>query len=115
MIPVDYIEFREILGNKLNDAKLWLAEKEVAVLAAHKEANPTDRSAADKVLAQYKVHDEEWNEKENDLKVMERRLSTVNFCLETLQKMISIVSACVITVEMYQQYVAAYGKFFERG
>jgi len=62
-----------LLNRKLEDAriemanlKLWLNQKEVVEYYKWKEENPKDRTAMDKVVAQLKMVDENWLEKEQE-------------------------------------------------
>lgn len=112
MIPTQYITFKEELGHKINELKLWLSQKEAVEYSAYLKNGGNERTAKDKVIGELKINDEGWMEKEETLKALERRFSSVSFCLETLQKTISSVSAGVLSVENYEKWVEEYSVFF---
>ena len=55
----------------------------------------------------------DWMAKEAEFEELKKTYTTMSFVLETLQKMISTVSAGFMSVELYNWWVNDYEVFFE--
>jgi hypothetical protein len=115
MIPADYIQKRDEVAHKIAELKMWIADKETVEYKNYIDNGGNARSAKDKVLSELKFESEDWMAKEVELEELKKTYTTMSFVLETLQKMISTVSAGFMSVDEYNQWVRGYGEFFKKG
>ena len=113
MIPVDYIQKRDEVAHKIAELKMWIADKETVEYKNYIDNGGNARSAKDKVLSELKFESEDWMAKEVELEELKKTYTTMSFVLETLQKMISTVSAGFMSIDEYNQWVNGYEVFFE--
>jgi len=86
MLKVDYIRSREEVAGKVAELKIWLAQKEVISYNNWKALpeNEKSRDAMDKVVAKLKLQDDNWLEKEVELRELEPRLKSMDLCINTI-------------------------------
>ncbi len=84
MLDIKLIELKIELETELKDLKLWLAQKEIVEYNTYKEANPTDKSAMDKIVSKLKMNDETWLEKEQELIEKDVAYKKVSLIVESL-------------------------------
>ena len=92
MLDIKLIEQKIELETELKDAKLWLAQKETLEYSVYKEANPSDKSALDKVVAKLKMNDDSWLEKEAELITKEVMYKKVALIVEVLNNTLNAMS-----------------------
>lgn len=104
MIKLELLNLKIKLEEEVLRAKLYLSQKEVVEYTSWKNANPTDRSAMDKILSQLKLEDEVWLQKEQDLISQEMALKMINLRVDVLQNTLRALGnpQSGITNEMFQ-------------
>ena len=84
------IELMQMLNEareKMTELKLWLSQKEVVEYFNWKQANPSDRTAMDKVIAQLKMNDDVWLEKEEEYYKWQNRYTYVKNIYDIVNNM----------------------------
>ena len=113
MVNPKFIENNAKVRKQVAELKIWLADKEILEYNAWKKSNEKDRTAMDKVVAVLKADDDEWVQKEDELRMSEILLTTQNMTLEILKKMISSVTYEAITREEFDAYQDQMSKWFK--
>lgn len=113
MIPSYMIAERDEISHKIAELRIYLQQKEVVEYKNYIDNGGNARTARDKVIGELKLDSEDWLEKEVELEEIKKTHATMSFCLETLQKMISTVSAGFLSLDQYQEVVEDYKQFFK--
>jgi hypothetical protein len=114
MINVQYIKRQMEIKKEVADLELWLADKEITEYNSWKklEGNEKSRTAMDKVVAELKKDDEEWNEKEEQLRYLKILTSSMSQVMEVLSKMLSMVTADKISLAEFKAYEEQFKDWF---
>ena len=112
MIKIELINLKIKVEEDVARAKLWLSQKEGIEYSNWKSVYTSDRTAYDKVVAQLKLEDEEWLQKEEDLISQEVALKLISVRLSVLQDTLKAMSNpnSGITNEMFQELQELYLK-----
>jgi hypothetical protein len=94
MINVQYIKRQMEIKKEVADLELWLADKEIT------EYNS------------WKKDDEEWNEKEEQLRYLKILTSSMSQVMEVLSKMLSMVTADKISLAEFKAYEEQFKDWF---
>ena len=89
------------LNQQKEQLKLWLVQKEVVEYYNWKAQNEKDRTAMDKVVAQLKLDDETWLEKEDEY-------SKIKVEYENLKRVYDIVQNLIsreYTIEIIEEFI----------
>lgn len=114
MVPSHMILKKDEVAHKIAELKQWLNLKETSSYKAYIDEGGNARTAKDKVIAELKMEDSgEWEAKEVEYEELRKTHATMSFVLDTLQKMISTVSAGYMSVEEYSKWVESYEEFFK--
>ena len=114
MLKVDYIRSREEVAGKIAELKLWLAQKEVISYNNWKTLpeNEKSRDAMDKVVAKLKLEDDNWLEKEVELRELEPRLKSMDVCLNAIM---AVLQSNKYEASVLEELQESYAEFFVLG
>lgn len=114
MLKVDYIRSREEVAGKVAELKLWLSQKEVISYNNWKALpeNEKSRDAMDKVVAKLKLEDDNWLEKEVELRELEPRLKSMDVCLNAIM---AVLQSNKYEASVLEELQESYAEFFVLG
>jgi len=84
----ELLKLHKETNEKMTELKRWLSQKEVVEYYNWKNENPKDRTAMEKVIAQLKLEDDDWLQKEIEYDNVKTKYNFYNHLLNIVESML---------------------------